>query len=145
MGPEESRALVQWAGQSFPTAAWLNYDPIRPHDAFGQVMVENLKVNHKLNKICATSTGQHSPTARPDYDGSSLPLSGAAAILLAFTAAPQWRRRWRALQKAGGRRRGAKILVKYTPASQHKTCAGLFASRAHLSFLARPCKLSSLY
>lgn len=135
---------MQWAGQSFPTAAWLNYDPIRPHDAFGQVMVENLKVNRELNKICAMSTRQHSPTARLDYNGSSL-LSAAAAILLAFTAAPQWRHKWRALQKAGGRRRGARILVKYTPASRHKTCAGLFASRTYLSFLARPCKLSSLY
>lgn len=56
MGPEESRALVRWAGQSFSTAAWLNYDPIRPHDAFGQVMVENLKVRDPSHRAaCAAS------------------------------------------------------------------------------------------
>jgi hypothetical protein len=131
---------VQWAGQSFPTAAWLNYDPIRPHDAFGQVMVENLKVSCetelKLNPCM--STGQHdhiarSLSCRPRLTTTvrpSPPRSGVAVISLAFTAALQWRHKWHALQKAGGRRHGARISVKYTPASQHKTCAGLCASRA---------------
>ncbi len=44
MPPAASKALVAWAAASFSRAAWLNYEPIRPDDAFGRIMVDNLRV-----------------------------------------------------------------------------------------------------
>ena len=44
MEPERSKALIDWAGRNFATAVFLNYDPFRLGDSFGQVMVDNLKV-----------------------------------------------------------------------------------------------------
>ena len=42
--PEDSGAVISWAGTNFPRAAMLTYEQIKPHDAFGQVMVKNLEV-----------------------------------------------------------------------------------------------------
>ena len=42
--PEESGALIGWAARHFPTAAFLTYEQILPHDTFGQMMVRHLEV-----------------------------------------------------------------------------------------------------
>jgi len=49
MPAEESQRLLQWAAGRFgpphsPGAAFVSYDMILPHDAFGRVMRANLKV-----------------------------------------------------------------------------------------------------
>lgn len=36
--------LIQYACQTFPTCCFLTYEQILPNDAFGQVMIQNLKV-----------------------------------------------------------------------------------------------------
>ncbi len=33
----------QWAAQKFPVSAWVSYDMIKPYDAFGRMMRNNLK------------------------------------------------------------------------------------------------------
>jgi tRNA wybutosine-synthesizing protein 4 len=47
--PEESGAVIRWAAQSFPAAAFLTYEQILPHDAFGQMMVRHLEVRWVAN------------------------------------------------------------------------------------------------
>ncbi|KAK3758952.1 hypothetical protein RRG08_015198 [Elysia crispata] len=40
---EGTDKLLKWISDSFPTALFLNYEQINMTDAFGQVMIENLK------------------------------------------------------------------------------------------------------
>ncbi|KAF0698680.1 Aste57867_10721 [Aphanomyces stellatus] len=42
MNAEDSLPLLSWIGASFADAAVVVYEQIRPHDAFGQTMVENI-------------------------------------------------------------------------------------------------------
>jgi O-methyltransferase involved in polyketide biosynthesis len=42
--PEESGAVIQWAARTFPTACFLTYEQVHPHDAFGQIMMRHLEV-----------------------------------------------------------------------------------------------------
>ena len=41
--PEESCALIAWAASACPRSVFVTYEQIRPHDAFGQVMMRNLE------------------------------------------------------------------------------------------------------
>ncbi len=42
--PEESGGVIAWAAANFKDAAFLTYEQIHPHDAFGGVMMEHLRV-----------------------------------------------------------------------------------------------------
>lgn len=40
--PDKSREVIRWAGNTFSSAFFINYEPINPHDRFGKVMQANL-------------------------------------------------------------------------------------------------------
>ncbi len=42
--PEESGGVIAWAAANFKEAIFLTYEQIHPHDAFGEVMMEHLRV-----------------------------------------------------------------------------------------------------
>ncbi|OQS01527.1 leucine carboxyl methyltransferase [Achlya hypogyna] len=44
MEPAHSQPLLDWFGSSFADAAVVVYEQIRPHDAFGQTMVDNIRL-----------------------------------------------------------------------------------------------------
>jgi len=44
MDPKDSDAIVQWISENVPTAMIMAYEQILPNDAFGQMMIKNLKV-----------------------------------------------------------------------------------------------------
>ncbi|OQS03999.1 leucine carboxyl methyltransferase [Thraustotheca clavata] len=44
MEPEYSQPLIDWFGSAFTDCAIIVYEQIRPHDAFGQTMVENISL-----------------------------------------------------------------------------------------------------
>ncbi|KDO25775.1 hypothetical protein SPRG_09071 [Saprolegnia parasitica CBS 223.65] len=44
MEPQHSQPLLDWIGSTFVDAAVVIYEQIRPHDAFGQTMVENIRL-----------------------------------------------------------------------------------------------------
>lgn len=67
MEPDQGTALVQWAGRRFDVAAFLAYDPIRPHDAFGKTMVQNLNV-------------RSAPCGRAQQHMRVLAIAAAAAV-----------------------------------------------------------------
>ena len=46
--PEESGAVIEWAASKFLSAAFLTYEQIHPHDAFGQIMMRHLEVGRAL-------------------------------------------------------------------------------------------------
>jgi len=56
MDPMDSDAIVKWISDNVPTAMILAYEQILPNDAFGQMMIKNLKVNtiniNIINQIC---------------------------------------------------------------------------------------------
>ncbi len=80
---EHARALIEWAGATFPTAAWIDYEPVcdllksisymnhilpcvpngkmLPHDAFGKVMVNNLQVRMALSWSWTHAPGPRLP------------------------------------------------------------------------------------
>ena len=43
MPPEKSSALIKWAGSTYNTSMFLNYEQVNMGDRFGQVMVQNLR------------------------------------------------------------------------------------------------------
>ena len=43
LSPEHSAALISWAAVSFISAAYIDYEPMQPYDAFGKMMVQNLQ------------------------------------------------------------------------------------------------------
>ena len=45
MAVKDSSQLIAWAASRWERAAFVIYEQIRPHDAFGRVMMQNLKVN----------------------------------------------------------------------------------------------------
>lgn len=54
MEPSEADGIIQWAGKSFNTAAFLTYEQIHPNDIFGKIMLQNLqKRNIELKGIFA--------------------------------------------------------------------------------------------
>ncbi|KAJ1978003.1 carboxy methyl transferase for protein phosphatase 2A [Dimargaris verticillata] len=44
LDPTHSDAIIRWVSQHVPTAMFTTYEPIGPHDAFGQMMVQNLEM-----------------------------------------------------------------------------------------------------
>merc|ERR1712146_639576 len=43
MAPETVANLIQWTSSTFDLAYWLDYEPMNPNDAFGRMMIKNLK------------------------------------------------------------------------------------------------------
>eukprot|EP00731_Ephydatia_muelleri_P010121 Em0005g707a len=43
MDPNFTKEIIKWAGSTFSTAMFINYDPFLAHDRFGQNMQEHLK------------------------------------------------------------------------------------------------------
>lgn len=41
--PDSAAALIAWAAQRFPDALFVVYEQMRPHDAFGQVMLQHFR------------------------------------------------------------------------------------------------------
>jgi tRNA wybutosine-synthesizing protein 4 len=41
--PEESCGIIAWAARAFTRSTFVTYEQIRPHDAFGQMMMRNLE------------------------------------------------------------------------------------------------------
>ncbi|ORX42060.1 leucine carboxyl methyltransferase [Piromyces finnis] len=46
MDPEHSDAIVQWISENVPTSLIMAYEQILPNDAFGQMMIKNLKARN---------------------------------------------------------------------------------------------------
>nr|CAB3263402.1 leucine carboxyl methyltransferase 1-like [Phallusia mammillata] len=46
--PEDSMAILKWCAESFTDAVFVNYEQVRMHDNFGQVMIQNLKARDCL-------------------------------------------------------------------------------------------------
>ncbi|KAJ1974412.1 carboxy methyl transferase for protein phosphatase 2A [Dimargaris xerosporica] len=44
LDPTHSDAIIRWVSQNVPTALFAAYEPIGPHDAFGQMMIQNLEL-----------------------------------------------------------------------------------------------------
>eukprot|EP01138_Halocafeteria_seosinensis_P003037 gb/GECG01003101.1/.p1 GENE.gb/GECG01003101.1/~~gb/GECG01003101.1/.p1 ORF type:complete len:382 (+),score=56.12 gb/GECG01003101.1/:1-1146(+) len=42
MDPRQSTQLINWAGNAFPSGAFVTYEQIHPDDAFGHIMQQNL-------------------------------------------------------------------------------------------------------
>jgi tRNA wybutosine-synthesizing protein 4 len=57
LDPDSSRAIVNWASKTFPTAAFFLYEQIHPDDAFGHQMIRNLET-----RGCALLSIDASPT-----------------------------------------------------------------------------------
>ncbi|KMZ63787.1 hypothetical protein ZOSMA_39G00570 [Zostera marina] len=45
--PNSSRAIVSWSSKTFSNALFFLYEQIRPNDAFGEQMIENLELTSK--------------------------------------------------------------------------------------------------
>ncbi|KAI9599199.1 S-adenosyl-L-methionine-dependent methyltransferase [Syncephalis fuscata] len=43
MLPPDADAIIRWVGQTCDQVGFVIYDPCEPHDAFGQVMIQNLR------------------------------------------------------------------------------------------------------
>ena len=41
--PEESCSIIAWAARAFARSVFVTYEQVRPHDAFGQMMMRNLE------------------------------------------------------------------------------------------------------
>ncbi|CAN8310787.1 unnamed protein product [Cochlearia groenlandica] len=57
LDPDSSRAIVNWASDTFPTAVFFLYEQINPDDAFGHQMIRNLE-----SRGCALLSIDASPT-----------------------------------------------------------------------------------
>ncbi|CAG8483406.1 618_t:CDS:2 [Paraglomus occultum] len=54
MEPEDSDKIVRWVGENMSAAVFVVYEQILPGDAFGSVMLQNLRMrNIELRGICA--------------------------------------------------------------------------------------------
>ena len=55
--PDESDAVISWAAKTFEHAAFMCYEQVRPHDAFGQMMIQHLQARgaplHGLDKYAS--------------------------------------------------------------------------------------------
>lgn len=55
MPSEHGTALLCWASSAFEHAAFVSYDPMRPDDAFGRMMVHNLKVRSPIRRPASSA------------------------------------------------------------------------------------------
>jgi tRNA wybutosine-synthesizing protein 4 len=54
MDPQHADRIIQWAADTFHTGGFLTYEQIRPNDAFGKMMMQNLQTrNIELKGILA--------------------------------------------------------------------------------------------
>ena len=49
--PQDAENVIKWAGENFKNSVFLNYEQVNMNDTFGNVMINNLKVNSGLGDI----------------------------------------------------------------------------------------------